>query len=83
MPRDLLPSVPPTAGADFGAWPGPVIGIAGCQYIAAETPSTDAAKCGLPVVADSVYCAIHRRRCVRPPLPFDVLLRLADLGEDW
>ncbi len=82
MLRDLLPSVPPAAGTDVGTWPDPMIGIAGCQYIAAETAATDAAKCGLPVVADSVYCAIHRRRCVRPPLPFEVLLRLADLGED-
>ena len=83
MSRDPLPCVSPAASADFGAWPGPVIAAAGCQYIAAETAATDAAKCGLPVVADTVYCALHRRRCVRPPLPFELLLRLADLGEDW
>ena len=71
MPRDFkgLP------GMDAGAPAG--LGWA-CQFIAGSAGG-DAGKCGLPVVGHSAYCERHRRQCVRAPMPYTALLRLAGI----
>ena len=76
-----LPSLVSSPGVDLGPAGG------GCQFIAAGAPAEayatppgrGAGKCGRPIVRHSPYCAEHHRLCVRPPLPFKYLLRLAGL----
>ncbi len=77
MPRDFAPTETAPVDPCLNAWPAPSAGLDTCQYMAGDPDVGDAGKCGLPVVGRRPYCAAHRRLCVRPPVPFKQLLRLA------
>ena len=73
MPRDINGLLEESAGATAG------LGWA-CQFMAGPAVG-DAGKCGLPVVGRSAYCARHHRQCVRAPMPYEALLRLAGIRD--
>ena len=84
MPRDFNPvgRAPLPDAANIWMLPtDPGDDAALCQFMSGDPGDGDVGKCGLPVVRRSAYCARHHRDCVRPSMPYRLLLRLAGLAE--